>query len=665
MAKSKIVVTFNIIPQVLDVLAILNGILPSGQVLAETFFTIRDSNGKTKIGLSITESAYNYYLAVQTDYNNSSNYTITYLSNTVTIEAKESNVVFSILENNTSGRISTLITNEVEAIPITIDSVTYSQADSDACNYVKVNVTTSELATSISSPIVVDPNIDNPFSFDYLRGTNIQLSCTNGVTTANGVYTLPGILAIGNVDVVLFNTPTGSNATINVSNVGGLTLQYSLDNTTWKSQNTFNGLVEDTYTIYVKDQLGCTVSKSFEVVVFTPDIELNSAFSYLANEMSIRFKKNIAWDNFSDYKNEDNTLSCEEDKSYFGKNYKYYHKFQTVDIIETQFLSNYSDISANIIKEDGSKVALTINEKVNNIGVKDYRDATYYKYSDTQIGVYFTSGNTYDYVTGLVNGTYVLNGLLPDWGVIGNYIEISTLGWFSISEIIYDEALNHDVLLINYAYSGAAVIEKVGSIFNYKNYNVYDFEINFFDYLNEDVQIEILQNDINFGDYNYLSETISVSNYWDNTIELKWYNDTDSFVYYSTGIINKSRFDFEKFDSESDSELEIHKTDTTAILISSESYKSKVLEFSPVTTSIMEQIKKALLHKELYINNVQYVSNSSPETEIIPNTNLYIVRAKLTKTGNVFNSEYSTDSDVVSGEIIGLLQSDDNYIKLG
>ena len=60
MAKSKIVVTFNSIPQVLDVLAILNGVLPSGQVLSELFSTIRETNGKTKIGLSITQSAYNY-----------------------------------------------------------------------------------------------------------------------------------------------------------------------------------------------------------------------------------------------------------------------------------------------------------------------------------------------------------------------------------------------------------------------------------------------------------------------------------------------------------------------------------------------------------------------------------------------------------------------------
>jgi len=661
MAKSKIDITFNSTPLIGDYLQINNDL--SAINISEQFQATRVTNGYTVIGLNKFDTALNYYNAISLDYNGSGLYSITITGNIVTIYANQDNVVFSVFTNNTSGRISTTITNEVVAPTIEISALTYSEATTDPTNNVKVSVTTSELATSVSSPVVIDPNTLNPFTFEVLRGVTKVITCTSASGTANKTITTPDILSIGNVSISLFNTPSGGNATINVTNVSGLTLQYSLDNVTFQSSNVFNGLIVGSYTIYVKDQLGVTVSEAFDVTVFTPNITLTSAFSYLSKEMSIRFKKNVVWDNFSNYRTEDNTLSCEEK---IENAYPFYHKFQTVDIITTQFLSNYSDISANIIKEDGSKDAITINKKSNNLDIKDYRDATYYKYSDTQLGIYFTSGDTYDYSTGFVNGTYVLNGSLPSWGAINNYIEIDTLGWFQIVAITYDETKNADVLLINYAYSGSETVEKVGSIYNHKNYEIYEFDINFYTYEGQELQIELLQNNVVFGDCNYLSEKIHVLETWYDTLELKWYNPTDTFVFYSTGIINKSRVEFIKFEPNNDSDLKIHKTDITTLLISSESYETMGLEIGHLTTSIMRQLSKAFLHKELYIDNVQYVLNSAPDTEPIPFTNLHILKLNLTKTGQVFNSEFSGDiGNTSTGEIIGLLQSTDNYIKLG
>ena len=639
MAKSKITITFNSVPSVDSVVTFYDDFLDSNFI--ETFKTNRLSNFQSKIGTSASETALNYYNSLNVDYNSIGVYNISIIGNSVTVEAKQDNVTFSEITNTTSGAVTTSAVNETVLPSLTIDSISYSSSDADNCNYVKVTVTTSELATSISSPVVVDPNTSNPFSFDWIRGTNIDITCTNGTTSDSENITTPSVLAIGNVVVDIFNTPTGGNVTINVSNKSGLSLQYSLDNSTWQTSNVFPGLLEGTFTIYVKDQLGCSVNKTFDIDVFTPSVTLNSAFSYIAKEMSIRYKRDVVWDNFSVYKTEENTLSCEEKINKGGIIYPFIQKFQTVDIITTQLLSNYSDISANVINEDGTKDALDIVQKSDYINIKDYRDATYYKYSDTQLAIYFTSGDTYDYTTGLSNGTYTLNGSLPSWGVIGNYIQITSLGWFEIVAIDYDDDVSADVLIVDYVYSGTPTIEKVGSIYNFKNYNIFEFDLNCFDYQDKYIQIEILQNDDTFGECNYLSEVLYISETQEDTLELKWYNPTDTFVYYSTGIVNKCRIDFSEFEPSNESDLEIHNTDTTTIMLSSDSYETMTLVLDKLSSGIMRQLTKAFLHKELYIDGVKYITNKAPETEIVKNTNTHKLTVTLTKSGNVFNSEFN------------------------
>lgn len=663
MAKSSVTVTFNSLP--LEGEAIVIDDYSIGKILSETFQTLREGTGESIISSTTSSTAYNYAVALNLDWNSSGVYNIYSSGNVVVIEATLPNATFAVASNTTLGKVSIVVNNKIEAASITIDDITYAGADYD-CNYIEVSVTTSELATSISSPIVVSSNVNNPFNFEWVRGTSITIQCTNGNTVASSYVRLPDILSAGNISVSLFNTPSGANATVSVSNTYGLTLQYSLDNVTWQSSNIFNGLVNDTYTIYVKDQFDCYVSNTFEVTIFTPDITLSSSFSYLAKEMSIRFKKNVSWDNYSVYKNEENTLSCEEKINSSGILYPYYQKFQTVDIITTQFLSNYANIEANILKEDGTKEELTIVKKSENLNIKDYRDAIYYKYSDTQLGVYFTSGDKYDYTTGLSNGTYTLNGALPTWGVVGNYIEINTLGWFRINAIDYDDTLSADILVLDYVYNGEPTIEKVGSIYNFKNYEVYEFEINFFNYDNQYLQVEILQSDDVFGEYNYLSEIIEVKENHENTIEIKWYNPTDTYVFYSTGLVNKGRFDFSEFSDGNESTVSVHSTSDTTILLDSRNYEVKTLIIEQLSTSIMRQLTEALLHKEVYIDSVKYITNNAPESENVQNTNLYSLTATLTKAGNVFNSEfYGVENEISNEEVIGLLQSNTNYINIG
>jgi len=259
--------------------------------------------------------------------------------------------------------------------------------------------------------------------------------------------------------------------------------------------------------------------------------------------------------------------------------------------------------------------------------------------------VYYTTGNTYNYTTGVQEGTYELYGDLPNYGAIGNYIYLDSIGWHEIIDIIYDDDKDADVLVIEYTYEGAEDDIIVSSLYNRKNYEVYEFSTDMSNYDGEEIQIEILMLDSSFENRNFKSEKILVQEVWNDTLELKWFNPTDTFIYYSTGLINKARVDFQSFLASTDSELDIHKTDTTTILISSESYETMTLESDYVTTGIKRQLDLAFIHKELYINGVKYVLNSSPESEAIKFTNQHILTYNLTKTGNVFNSEYNASGD--------------------
>ena len=175
--------------------------------------------------------------------------------------------------------------------------------------------------------------------------------------------------------------------------------------------------------------------------------------------------------------------------------------------------------------------------------------------------------------------------------------------------------------------------------YNQKNFNVYEFSIDFAAYLDKTVQVEILQSSDGFENYNYLSEKIEVSDYYENSVELIWYNDVDSFVFYSTGIKNVGNFEFSTFDNSNDSSLDIHKTPQTSIVIDSSNYELKTLVIEDVSTGIMHQLAQASLHKQILVNKVKFISNDDPDTEVVKFTNLYTVTLNLIKVGDIYNSD--------------------------
>lgn len=606
----------------------------------------------------------NYKNAFNLDHNASGLFTVLSEDNladsalgTVVITANYPNANFVINGFNSAAIIT--IDNQ-EALPdFNISSVSFSTATTDQSQKVKLNVTTSELATKIISPFALTNNIDNPFVFDWLRGQTINLTVENAAgTQATQSVVLPALLNALNFSTQINNSPNGATVVIENTSSNGLVLQYSLDNVTFQSSNVFNGLEVGNYTFYVKDQFGGAISKAFEVSEFG----IYTPYFYISKSNSFRFANRITFGDSANYKNDENTLSCETDSKI---SYQEIQQFQSADVITTQFKSNYQTNTAKIIKSDTSEINIDVVKMSNNIGIKDKLDAVKYNLGNGKTGIYFLSGNRYDYVTNAITEPYLLNGALPEWAIIGNYIQLGA-AWFIIEEIVYDDTKNADVIVISNIYTGVNTAVIAASTYNRENYEVYEFTIDMSDYIDQYFRVELKNTDSHFATITHLSEQIWCKVKHEKVLEISYRNSTNTDMFYATGITNLIRIPYHLIKGKVDEDSETHKTDTTAILLNADMYEVDDFVFEPVTKEMWRKLLQALSHEIVKINGVGYVKNGNFNTEgPLEDSNLYVITATMMKTGSVYNSQSSGSLEVnnTSVEVPGLISTENGFVS--
>ncbi|WP_445453085.1 hypothetical protein [Flavobacterium sp. 25HG05S-40] len=675
MANSKFTITFLQIPEVNDEIHIGEDTL--GLDLRETFKNLRLGLYQTTIpnGYDIGEvepeiiySGYlsqNYKTAFNLDHNSTGLFTVTATNGavnqglgSVTIEATYPGAVF--VDNNTLPEVMEVtIENEAAPTPITIDSVTYSEADADPCQNVKVTVETSVLATKILSPFVLNPNTENPFEFTVLRSAFGNLTVENSEGSQfTDTFQAPSPLNSANFAIGVNNSPNGATITVSNRFTFGLDLEYSLDGTTWQSSNIFSGLVADTYTMYVRDQLGC----SFDIDFVVNDANIYVPHFYYSKSNGLRLAQTIVWGSAANYKTDENTLSCDVDVEVP------YHEIQfkqTADIETYQFQSNYAVNEVKVINPDLSEDTIPVIKKSDYIGVKDKRDARKYNLGNGKVGIYFMAGDTYDYTTDVVNGTHALNGLLPEWGVVGNYINIAG-SWFLIEQTLFDESKNADILVITETYSGGEISVIAGCIYNIYDFEIYEFTIDYLPYMDERIRVKLTSSDPNFTTIEHLSESIEVKVRHEFTLDINYWNNENNDVNYATGIRHRIRMLYTRIENGDEEESSIHKTDTNAILLSADLYEGEKFIFEPTTKEMWRKLKMALSHKNVFIDGVKYIKNGEFESDgPLEESNLYVLKATMLKAGNVYNSDGSTfgAGNASNANIPGIIQGNDSFIK--
>jgi len=539
----------------------------------------------------------------------------------------------------------------------------------DRCRQVQVKITASAIIQSISSP-VADANVNSQtYTFTYSRGAAGNIVITNNQPqplTITQAFQTPALLSPDNYNVAINNSPNGATLIITSVNQQGINPVYAISppgtspiSGAYQTDNVFSGVAPGNYWLSIKDQFGCIKTKEFTV-----EETGNSRFPffYISKSMSLRFANRVNFSDAGNYKTDENTLSCEVD---VVLPYKEVQQFQTADIITTQFKSNYNFNTATIVKSDGTEIAVPVLQKTNFIGVKDKRDGIKINLGNAQTGFYFMSGNIYDYDTNVITGTHALNGTLPYWASLGTYFNVAGV-WYQVSEVIYSEELNADVIVVDSLFEGVPENVIISSIYDIFNYEVYEFTIDFVDYQNQDVKVRINNDDDDFGGLVHLSERINVQVRQSGTIEIKYRNPENTDVYYATGITNLIRIPYYKKTAVPNNSAENYKTDVSVLLINSDVYEMDKFMFLPVTKEIMRKIIQALSHKTVQMDSVYYVLESSEFEESLGETNLYSISANMIKTGGAFTSTQSGDQifDTTNIEIPGLLDiGDGSYIE--
>lgn len=668
MANSKITIEFLSVPFDGDFLSFSESNL--GLSIIETFRYSRFSSYQTDLPEYSAGPGYNDYVskrykdAFNPDYNSGNLFTITHTIGSagsglgsVVIEANYANAFFTLTEAPPGTNV--IIDNQAAVDDFSIDSITFTAKAGEESSKCNVNIATNHLATKLLQPFSINSNTANPIIFPAPRAYSftVEVEDANGLRKSQ-LVTTPDFLDIDSFVLTINNSPNGATVTSTSNKINGLVLQYSLNGTTWQSSAVFTGLAVGTYGYWVKDQFGVTRNKSFSVDEFG----IYVPYFYISKSNSIRFANRISWGDAANYKNDENTLGAEVDVQLA---YSGCQNFKSANVITTQFKSNYQTNTVKVIKEDLSEVNVPVIKKTDNIGKKDKRDAFKFNLGSGKTGVYFLTGNVYDFDTNAIIDTHSLEGNLPEWAVSGGYVTIDN-AWYLIDEVYYDETKSADVIVFSAAYTGADVSIVAGSVYNDFNYEVYEFTIDMVDYLNQTIQVQIQASDTHFETITLLSEKLDVAINFDKNVEIYYWNNDNTDIFYATGIRHLINVEVTKQEGVVDEESETYKTDTTAMLLSGQLYELDKFTFEPVSKEIWRKLMIALSHKNVFINGVQYVKSGNFDTEgPLEKSNLYVLKATMLKTGIVYNADSAEGDDFNTAniQIPGLIQTQIGFVK--
>lgn len=673
MANSKIIIDFISVPNPEEVIHFID---EAGISFYQTFKEIRAAAMETQIPSFSPEDGIHpdryfghvstfYKNALAADSNTDARYTITSVSGpinsgigTVTITANNPNAVFVMVSNTTYAEI--LITNE-EVVPVfAIPSIGLIPG-SIPCVNIKIQATTDELATEVISPFSLVGNTENPLIFERLRGETFMLTLKNAEgSVVNRQITTPGLLDPSKFSLSINASPNGSTVIVSNDNPMGLVCWYSLNNTTFQVETTFSGLLPGSFTLYIRDQFACVKTKEFEI----NEMGIYSPSFYISKSNSFRFANRVVWGDSANYKTDENTLSCEVDVNEKSR-WKEVQQFQSADVITTQFKSNYSSNVATVKKEGSADQNIPVIKKTNNIGIKEKMDARQYNIGDGKTGIYFLSGNKYDFDTNAILGVYSLNGSTPEFAAAGNYIQIGS-AWFFIDAVIFDETKNADVIVFQNLYQGPEINVVVGSVFNREQFEVYEFTIDMVNYIDERFTVEILNSDPKFQTVHHVSEEIWVKVKHEDVLEIRYKNPNNTDIFYSTGIENVIRIPYTVIKGKDENESEVYKTDSNAVLLNANIYETEEFLFEPVTKEIWRKMKQALSHENVMINGIGYVKSGDFSTEgPLGESNLYVLNVQMMKTGSVFTNQSGSNMDTNESdlEIPGLIQTEDGFVS--
>jgi len=412
------------------------------------------------------------------------------------------------------------------------------------------------------------------------------------------------------------------------------TYTYSVNGVDYQSSSVFPNMTDGSYTLYVNDGYGCIVTQGFTVLA-SSTIARPAAYAHIPLANPIRF----ILDSLSQYQNLHNTLYANE---YYLGEYKpfYAQPYQNNDgVLLTQFRSNYDGLSAKLLDCDGETVdTFTIEQKSDNTGVTDFRDAVAYNKGNNQTGIYYTSGNIYDNLGDIID-TYTLDGQLPEYGIAGNTIVISSgplIGSYIIKQVVFDSSVQANVLVLDNAWSEVSqtLSVVVECEYNKLPYEVWEFEWDLSTALAGTYTMQIAMTDslMEYPDLVWNSDYICVNDLFHHTNLIKYSEDPYSTIDYSTGFIGRVRV------KSLDAYASMEPAGTSVQYDDSVSNTKKLKDVSTMEGTMLiqelprymvEKMRLIFQHKTLEINDETWVTIDAMETTNFPKSALRNVSQKL------------------------------------
>ena len=297
-----------------------------------------------------------------------------------------------------------------------------------------------------------------------------------------------------------------------------------------------------------------------------------------------------------------------------------------------QIKSNLSTLEVYLRKEDETQQQVVMSKKSNNLDKFKKMDCIAYPHSSGRLAIYFEQGDVYD-ENNVVLSSYSLNGNLPEFAQIGNYVQIDSIGLLEISTILIDRDINKKVIIFEQAYAIAGNTLTIAAC-NYDliNFEVYEKYFNFNE-LDEGYYDIYVKGTSSTGiEYEYLSENILILDKHPNTFAIHYYNEDNKNLFYKYKLINQLRQRYSDFERYNKDENEININDDKSNLIKSSLNFGYKFVYERLNLKESDILSIALSSENVFINGIGFIKDGTASPEKLENTNVYKFECDMLKT---------------------------------
>jgi hypothetical protein len=394
---------------------------------------------------------------------------------------------------------------EVPPVPdFSIGSISAQAADvEDRNTHARFNISVDNDTPpfEITSPVIKSAATEADLYYDYLRNPPLPIA-TVSVTDDNldvattqqpsaDLITLDSVTVLEGVGASTVTINTSIAEPTNPSNHTTTNKEYSINNQDWQVSANFENVLANTYTAYVRDDLGALIASDPFIVGTIPPAEADKPVAYfdIPSSNPLRMVKDIDF-NCGVIPNWQNALFAKLlDTQFPNVEKRYYNQLITdCDNIVTQVHSNYEVAEVKLVDCDDNEIILPLELKQTYVGLEDLRDCSFKQISSpndpTTNGrtlVYFSGGDVYDPDTEEVTQTnYIVTKSLPKFAEFGTLFTITGTnnlnGTYKPIKSVYDSKTGYWGIALDQPYIGGdATTGQVKTLYNEQDYNVYEY----------------------------------------------------------------------------------------------------------------------------------------------------------------------------------------------